>query len=269
MKLNEVFEIEEDINAVEIEKIIKPIVRRLMGRRQVWETPGKMTAWLRGDLSKAIKAYLSALGIKKGDAYVDIKLTTEDGMSGSMLYNHEHRTAYFTLFIPKSQWKAVKNESKSLDLWEQMVEDIQQTVVHELIHADQWVMSKGKMANRTGFLGKKKDHPGDQTVYLSDKHEISPYAANAIQELAAKDVAFDKLKGRMGEGDVHQYLRSASHTFNRFYTKFKEGDTRRHKMVWNRFLKKLIQHIDDRIVDAEKEKEEMIARAKRRGFHVD
>jgi len=255
--------LDEDINAIEIENIVKPIVRRLLSRRKSWETPGSMTGELRKGLGDIVKNYLRELGIKKTDTLIEINLSTKENMTGSMIYNHDYKRAMFTLNIPRSQWKAVKDEKNSFDLWEDLVEDIQQIAVHELMHSNQWVMSKGKMANRTGFLGKRDYENDDKAVYLSDKHEISPFAANAVQELIHKDFSLSKIADRINEKEIHYLLANQSSTFNSFFQLFRKNkDSHEHQMVYKRFLKKFLQHLNDRL-DVEQKK---LERAKRKGW---
>jgi len=240
--------LDEDINAVEIENIVKPVIRRMLSKQNVWESPGAMSSTLRKGLGKIIKDYIENLGLKRSNVIIELNLTTNPNMSGSMLYNHKNGRAMFTLLLPKEAWKQVKNTSgpKGIDLWEDLVEDLQQTVVHELMHSQQWIKSKAKIGNRKGYLS-AKDTSDTKEIYLSDKHELSPYAANAVQELLHSNINLELALKRLNEQGIIQALAIKSPTFNQFYNKFGKSQEPKRKKVWNRFIRKFVLHIGDRI----------------------
>lgn len=246
-------DLNEEINARELEDLVRRPIELAVGRRNSWETPGLLTKNLRKALTGIIKDYLESHGVTRAGIDVTINLNLKDYVDGRMWYGPEYKKAMFKLGIPKQKWHKImrtaagKGRSDELtDLIDDFIEEIVQGVTHELMHGFQWAASKGKIANRTGILGKRKNNSFSD-VYLSDKHELSPYAANAVQEMLQKKISGKKLLPRLGEDQIQRYLTSKSETWNLFYQTFKMNPSEKHQKVWKRFVKKVVQHWQDRL----------------------
>lgn len=250
----------EDINAVEIEDIVEPKIRSLFRAPGLWDSAGTLSGAIRKHVGAIVKDYMNSMGIKKTNVIVEIKLRSEPGSKATILYNHENRRVFFSILISRDIWKNVTSDRSIAPKFANQLKEI---VVHELMHARQWIASQGKMANRTGYLGNiRKSEP----AYLSDKQEISPYAANAVQELMGDDYDPDLILQHIYEPDVIQQLISASPTFAQYHKLFQSNPDPKYQKAWKRFLRKFIQHLEDRSV-AKREKEQRLqARAKAKGW---
>lgn len=132
-------------------------------------------------------------------------------------------------------------------------EYLKQLATHELVHAQQFANSDFKSVDP-----QKAFSPQNFKEYLTLKEEIEAWAVNAAQELgdflrntnegrfAPDNKLFQSLTDNIGDKKKLDQMAKASKSFGSYRRHFARSDDPEDQKVWRRFVKKVVQHIEDR-----------------------